>query len=677
MRRKNIVVWCLALLLSGIGMPFVQAKPAVFPVRVQLGSAETVPAAAEDFYLHVNGDWLKHTTIPSTTDRLDGMSEADRQVKARLQQITAEAAAHQKAGTANRDEQNIAALSACAGDQAGRERVGLGKLASVLQSIKAIRTPQEYAERMAAISVTLGQSGLIGSVQVRPDPFSNQAYTVWIDPPALDFPRGVLADPSHEAMFVSYRNYVKDLLQLYGEDALAAEHEAAEIFTLQRELAVQSIAAGQRDLESTALHPWLKKDIHKLYRLITIEPVLQVSGLGAVPGNQTWYVSDPADIRIAAAQLTPEKLPVLKAHAIVQLLHEYSSCLPSAYAQLNARYQQQLKGIASPEALPQQDQERCWNLLGEAYGRQYAARYFPAAQGSQVMAYVENIRAAFRARLAQTDWLGKSTRKMALAKLDAMIVKVGAPKEWPAWLDTLTVLPPAQGGSFIDAALTICQQRRTAELVLIGKPFQRDGWGTVLPQTVNAQYDPSDNSITFPAGILQPPIYDPAAPAMKNLGGLGMIIAHEITHAFDSSGAHYDAQGCIRNWWTFTDWQAYVRHQQKIVQYYERYHLPDGSKADGMRTVQENIADLGALDCLTDMAAGDRAALQQLYSSYAQLWREQLTPARFQRERVGTHSLGAIRVNAVLSTTDGFYEAFPVTSADAMYVPPEERVRLW
>ena len=677
MRRKNIEVWCLALLLSGIGMPFVQAKPAEFPVRVQLEESAAIPAAEEDFYLHVNGEWLKHTVIPPMADRLDGLSEADQQVQVRLQQITAEAVKHQKDGRANRDEQNIAALSACAQDRAGREKAGLGKLSAMLQAVEGASTPQDYAEVMAAISRKTGQAGMLGSFQVRPDPLTNQIYTVWVNPPALAFPRPVLADPANEALFVLYRSYVRDMLELYGHEPSAAEHEAAELFALQQRFAMKSIAAEQHDPGAAALYPWAEKDMGELYRSIDIEPVLRTGGLEAVPEKQNWYVGSPADIRLAAAQFTPERLPVLKSYAIIQLLHNYSSCLPAAYAQLNARYMEQLKGAAAPEPMTQQAQERCWELLGEAYGRQYAARYFPEKVGSQVLQYAEDIRAAFRNRLVKADWLGKSTRTKALAKLDAMTVKVGAPREWPAWLDTMTVLPPAQGGNFIDAALAVGQQRRTIELDLIGKTFQQGGWGDMLPQTVNAEYDPADNSITFPAGILQLPIYDPAAPAMQNLGGLGMIIAHEITHAFDSSGAHYDAQGRLRNWWTYTDWQAYLKRQQKIIQYYERYRLPDGSQADGKRSVQENIADLGALACLTDLAADDREALQQLYSSYARIWREKLTPAGFQRERLGVHLFGGIRVNAVLSATDGFYEAFPVTPADAMYVSPEDRVRLW
>ncbi len=662
----------VAMLLSSGS---IAAAPKDIDVQLDAEQLTTSPRAQDDFYLHVNYEWMKKTPIPAEETRVEAFSVLDNRARDRLDQITVEAVQHVKAGTANVDEKNIAALYGCIQDYSGREKAGLGKLAAPLQKIEQAATPQEYVETMMDLSQQLSFQGLISGFCVDREPLSNEKYTVWLNIPDTGLGKEYFANPRNADNVGHYQEYIAKMLNLYGRDAQTAEREAADILALQQDLAQHSLGIGELYDPQKSIHPLSLAEVRHLYGSLDTEAMLRRGGI--LDSVDHWYVSDPDAVRRSSQLLTKERLPVFKEYAIFKLLHDYSACLPKSYREAASHYKQYKGGAAAEKSLERQEQELDQSMLGLSYGRQYADHYFTDEDQRLVTDYVHRIQVVYRAKLAKIDWLENKTRQKAILKLDEMNLHVGKPEKWQPYIDTFDLKAPSEGGTLIDNVLSLQTQMRAYELELIGKPIDNALWWGILPQVVNAYYSSSDNSINFPAGILQAPFYDKAADDSTNLGGMGMLIAHEITHSFDSSGAQYDEKGRLRNWWSWKDWQAYKKRQQAIIRYYDRYRFPDGSHEDGEQTLTENIADLGALSCITTLAGTDREALRRMYTSYARAWSAKMTPAKFRDLLTDVHSLSVVRVNAVLSSIDEFYDAFDVQPGDRMYLEPQERVKLW
>ena len=668
----HILCWCFCFLVF---MPLAQARD--FNVRLDTAELEQAPRPQDDFYLSVNYQWLRDTPIPPEEKRVETFSSMDEKVRQQLADITRDAVRRNQEGTADRDENNIAALYACFQDGKQRETVQLGQLAAALHQVEQAATVQEYADTMAALSHELGTRGLVGSFAIQREPLENKTCVVWLQSPDIGLRRDFLLDKSNGAYFDAYRGYIRDLLVLYGHTPAAAETEAGQIFELQRDLAGHSLAPGELADTDNILQPLNLAGVQRLYRAVDAKAMLTAGGIGSQNGVQAWYASNPTALRRVNELLTPERLPQFKAYGIFKLLSDYAPYLTADYGSAASRYRLAMSGAAQDKSRERQMLEGNEALLTGAYGRLYASRYSSRGDCDEVKGYIQRILAGYRGKIQEMQGLSSKARSMALRKLDTMQLRVGYPEEWPAYLDTCQLLSPQAGGCLIDDVLALQRQQRAAELALLGQPIRRGIWREAVPQTVNAFYNPEDNSISFPAGILQAPLYDKKADPMDNLGGLGMIIAHEITHAFDSSGSQYDEQGRIRSWWTRKDWEAFGRRQDKIVRFYEHYRFPDGSRQNGQLTLVENMADLGALDCLTDLAGSGKEALRRLYTSYARTWRDKMTEAEFRNRRSDIHAVSAVRVNAVLSSTDGFYEAFSLEPSDAMYIAPADRMRFW
>ena len=273
--------------------------------------------------------------------------------------------------------------------------------------------------------------------------------------------------------------------------------------------------------------------------------------------------------------------------------------------------------------------------------------------------------------------MGEATKEKAIRKLEHMTLKIGYPDHWPDYYENAVILPEGQG-SLVDNMVNVYRSLRSYEKEEIKKPVDRTQWG-MTPQTVNAYYNPLNNEIVFPAAILQPPFYDPNADDASNLGGIGMVIAHEISHAFDSSGARYDENGNYNMWWTEDDLKKFQDLTLKVAAYYDGQEAVKGRFVNGRQTLNENIADLGALACVTSIAGDDTEALNSLFTQYARIWASKYTEeSMIHRLNTDVHSPAKVRVNAVLSSTEAFYKVYPdLKEGDGMYVTPEKRVKIW
>jgi putative endopeptidase len=325
------------------------------------------------------------------------------------------------------------------------------------------------------------------------------------------------------------------------------------------------------------------------------------------------------------------------------------------------------------------------DILSEAVGQMYVAKYFPEGEKVRVETMVANIQKAFSKHIEALDWMGEETKAKAQEKLAAFTVKIGYPNKWKDY-STLVVDPAKSYWANVVEANRWYTADSMAE---VGKPVDREKW-MMPPQMVNAYYMPTTNEICFPAAILQPPFYNPNADDAVNYGAIGVVIAHEMTHGFDDQGSQFDKVGNMNDWWTAEDRAAFEAKTNILVEQFNAIEILPGLFADGKFSLGENIADQGGLRLaftgLTDYAwAEGRPAdidgftgEQRFYIGYATLWAQNITDQEKERlTKVDVHSLGRNRVNATLRNIQSYYDAFGVTEEDAMYMPVEERVIIW
>lgn len=672
--KKLTAALTLALLMS-VSTGF--AKAPDFTVQIPYTGNGTPATPQQDYYLYMNAAWLKNAKIDPDKASKTSADDANLNIKKNLTEITQQAVKHHAADTATLDEKNIANMYACIQDQKTRNKAGLGNLAPMLKRIEGITNLQEYAETMANMNKhNLTISPMLGGYGVANDPIDNDDYVIVLLEPA-GLSREMLEDKNNDAMFAKYRNHIRDLLQLYGRSPEAAAKSANDIFNLQRDLGLHSLTIAESANPSKVSNKLNLADLKKLYSNVNVTAMLDAGGIGPKSGIKNWYVSDPGLISRFNEFYTPEHLPVLKEYAVYSLLNSYSNLLGQDYQKLATAYEKSMSGAKKETDPVTQNLQLNQQLLPFTYGRIYANTYFDESRKNMVKSYVQLIMATYRNKLKQLNWMQPNTKKMALKKLDSMDINIGYPEAWQEYIDQLNIKSPQEGGNLINNVLSMSEQITKWERARVGMPVRKDLWGSMTPQDVDAFYNPLDNSINFPAGILQAPFFDAKASRDTNLGGVGMVIAHEITHCFDSNGAQYDEMGRQRNWWQSTDYAEFKKRQDKIAEYYSRYLLPNGTRMKGEQTLSENIADLGASSCITAIIGHNPEGLRQAYQNLGIIWRNKSTDQLLQAMLADIHALPYIRVDGVLSTTEGFYEAYRVNAGAPMYVAPEDRVRLW
>ena len=323
-------------------------------------------------------------------------------------------------------------------------------------------------------------------------------------------------------------------------------------------------------------------------------------------------------------------------------------------------------------------------ILGEAVGEMYVAKYFPEKDKQRMLEIVKNIQTALGQHVAALDWMSDSTKAKAQEKLSSFTVKIGYPDKWKDY-STLEIDPSKSYYENLNAA---SQWYIKDNLDKLGKPVDKSLWG-MTPQTVNAYYNPTTNEICFPAGILQPPFYNPDADDAVNYGAIGVVISHEMTHGFDDQGRLFDKEGNMNNWWTDADAEAFKQKTAGLVAQFDQIEILPGLNANGAATLGENIADQGGLriayTAMQNSFAGKHpepidgfTAEQRFYLAYATVWAQNITDQEKQRlTLLDVHSLGENRVNVSVRNLDTFFEAFGIKEGDPMYRPEEERVVIW
>jgi endothelin-converting enzyme/putative endopeptidase len=414
--------------------------------------------------------------------------------------------------------------------------------------------------------------------------------------------------------------------------------------------------------------------------------------LGAAGFADSARVNLTADtaVRDIAALFAEAPLETLQAYAAFHYLNNRAPLLSQDWADAHFDFfKRRLAGIEAERPLDKQALELLSQPpMAEQIGKLYAARHFPAESKASMQKLVGLLRAAFRERLAQSEWMDEPTREAAIAKLDAITVKIGYPDQWNDFSKVRVSKDDLLGN-----VMRYEQWQLSDAQAMLKGPVRKWAWEPVtMPHVVNAYYTPSANEIVFPAAILQPPFFDPKADPAVNFGAIGMVIGHEISHGFDDQGNRYDGSGALRNWWTDTSRRNFEQRAAQLVTQYDQFSPLPGLKLSGQLTLGENIGDAGGIAIawsgyqkLIANEHGGKAPVidgytgdQRFFLGYAQLWRSLFTDAFLRRITLtDPHSPGEFRVNGVLRNFGPWYETFGVTQGNALFLAPEQRVTIW
>ncbi len=643
---------------------------------------DTACAPCKDFFQFANGGWLQRSEIPGDLPRWGSFNELQEQNYAALEQVLTEAA--RNAATApDANTRKLGTFYGTCMDSAAVESAGITPLRGELDQIAAIKDRQGVETAIAH----LHRLGIPAAFAFRSNPDAKKSsrtiaevYQAGLGMPDRDY--YTRSDSAAEKIRGEYIQHVARMLQLAGGDSAAAAGSAWAIMRLETGLASASMTReAQRDPES-------------LYHLSTIAGLHKMTPGFAWPGYWNhlglWEIKEvnvaqPQFLGTVDSLLAAASPSDWKSYLRWNLLANIAPALSSSFVRESFRFNSTvLRGVN--EMRPRW--KRCLaytdQALGEVLGQAYVRKNFTPEAKARALEMVRNIRAELKSRLGGLSWMSQGTKTKAYAKLETIINKIGYPDTWRDY-SSLEAWP----GPFVSNLLRANEFENARVLKKIGKPTNRGEWG-MTPPTVNAYYNASSNEITFPAGIMQPPFFNPKADDAVNYGGMGGAIGHEITHGFDDAGRQFDSQGNLSGWWTEADTKEFNRRANVVEKQFDGYVAVDSLHVNGKLTLGENIADLGGLlishGAYRRSLAGKPEPLridgftgeQRFFLAWAQIWRAKARP-EFTRLMVNVdpHAPPVFRTNGPLSNISAFARAFGCKPGDPMVRPETERAQIW
>ncbi len=649
--------------------------PAIGTFGIDTAQIDPDVKPGDDFFDYVNGKWLATFQIPADKSRY-GVFDALRDTsEENVHAIVTEVAASSPAPGST--AQKVGDLFASWMDEAAIEARGLEPLQARLDEINAISSTAELQRFFGKIDYAAPFS-----ISILPDPEDTTRYTISIDQAGLGMPDRdyyLSEGERFDAYRSAYSDYVTRIFELIGDGAPAASAE--KVIALEHQIAdVHWTRQRSRNLEES-YNPMNRAELDQLVPNIDWALVLGEAGVGAA---ETLIVAETTAIRDASALVDTAPLDTWKTYLRFHIASDYAAYLPKAFDDANFEfYSKTLRGVEEQRDRWKRGVTLVDRFIGEGLGELYVDRHFPPANKEKMDVLVSNLRASLKSRLENLGWMDDETRSAALVKLSTFEPRVGYPDAWRDY-SALSIEP----GKLFENVFAARQFEWRRQLARINDPVDRAEW-EMNPQTVNAYYNPLMNQITFPAAILQPPFFDPVADPAVNYGAIGAVIGHEIGHGFDDQGRQFDESGKIRNWWTDETNAKFEAATDTFAAQYDGYCPYEDTCVNGRLTMGENIGDLGGLEMAYTaykLSLGDEEAPvidgftgdQRFFMSWAQVWRAlQREDAARAQILTDPHSPAKYRVNGVVRNMDAWYEAFGVTEDDAMYLPPEERVRIW
>ncbi|PIE83780.1 MAG: peptidase M13 [Bacteroidia bacterium] len=675
----------ISLLLAGVALTLAACNSNSMSHKpIDPEDLNTSVAPGDDFYEYSNGGWISRAEIPSDRARFGAFDVLQEETQARIKELLF-AAAERQGDSGSMEWQQIGDFFRSGMDTAAIEQAGLKPIAPDLQLIGQLETPEDVVREIARERSIGGGNPFY--VTVEQDSKNATAMILSFYQSGLGMPDRSYyfnEDERSKELRAAYLRMVDTLFRLMGRDAEQAGTTARDILALETKLAEPSLTRLEY------------RDPHLIYNKLTAAELAKLCpninwdgyflNLG-VNKPDTMLVDNPKFLAAISGLLVSEPISLWRDYLTLHYLLAYTGSLSHAFEEASfAFYGTALTGQKEMRPRWKRVATMTQQFLGEAVGKFYVEKYFPAAAKERMVALVENLRAAYAKRLDAVEWMSPQTKEKAKEKLAAMVVKVGYPDRWRDYMDLIIV--PESYAANLRNGYTFSFNYTMSKL---GQPVDRTEWH-MTPQTVNAYYSPTMNEIVFPAGILQPPFFDMEADDAMNYGAIGVVIAHEMTHGFDDQGRLYNKEGNLRDWWTKEDAERFNAKCQLLVEEFDAFELLKGEHVNGKLTLGENLADYGGL--VISMAAfkqqlqatGEEAnrevdgftPLQRFFLAYSKVWRNKSTEEeQLRRLKEDVHSPGKFRVNGAVYNIDEFYEAFEVSEQSPYYRSADKRPTIW
>ncbi|MBT8277766.1 MAG: M13 family metallopeptidase [Bacteroidia bacterium] len=683
--KKFLLVACITFL--GIVACKDDKKQAMAEVEkipgIVLENMDTTVNPKDDFYNYVNGNWMKTNKIPEEESRWGGFGVLRKSTRNDVLEIvkTAKELGTYAEGT---DQKKALLLFETELDTVARNEAGLEPLKPMLAAIDGINS---IADMQTVYAKTLGVDSPFFGFQVFPDLNDSSINAPYISQGSLGLPDRdyyVLKDEKSKERRQQYVDHITRMMQYIDYSEEDAEAAAKMILALETKLAEPQLDKTQSRDISNFNNP------RSLAQLTDMTPAVNwskfISDIGIEQKLDTVYVLELKYMKELQKVLTSTSIDDVKTIMKWSTLNGAASFLTTELEKANWDfYSKTLRGTETQRPAEDRAMDNVTARVGEAIGKLYVDAKFPPEAKEKAEKMIANVITAFKTRIDNLDWMGDETKTKAKQKLDKFTVKIAYPDEWKDYSELMI----KEENGYAENMLALANWNLKENLADLGQPVDKKEWG-MPPQMVNAYFNPFNNEIVFPAAILQPPFYNYTADEAVNYGGIGAVIGHEISHAFDDQGAQFDSDGNLINWWTESDLAEFKKRGDALADQYSAIEVSDSLFINGRFTLGENIGDLGGL-----LGAYDGLQLffeengrpddidgftaeQRFFMSWATVWRTLIRQDALETQiKTDPHSPGLNRAIQPLKNIDAFYEAFDIKEGDGMYLPPEQRVRIW
>jgi putative endopeptidase len=666
-----------------------QPKPVkIEPVKTEipetgldLASMDKNVRPQDDFYNFVNGTWMKTAQIPaekSTWGSFNKLAEdTDNNSMTILNSLLNDKFEQGSEG------QKIQDLYASYMDVDKRNADGINPIKSNLTKIDAIKTLADLQKYL--IGATKEGENPFYAWDIGADAKNSKMNAVYLGDASLGLGRDYYqkTNPKNTETLAEYTKYVASMLDVLGYKNSTAT--AQKIVAFEKQMAQTYLTNEQIRDATLQYNPETTAQLKKLVKNVNLPDYLSKVGVN----TNVVIVGEVKYLKNLDQFINQKNIPLIKDYMKYHLLSGNASYLSKDLDDKRFNfYGKYLNGQQEQRVMNKRAYQLINGTLGEAFGKLYVQKYFPPEAKAQMVELIGYLKKSFVQHINDLSWMSSTTKEKALDKLNKFTVKVAYPDKWKDY-SKLVILSENDGGTLYKNLQNINAWEYQRNLDKIGKPVDKTEWG-MTPQTVNAYYNSLNNEIVFPAAILQPPFFNPKADAAVNFGGIGAVIGHEMTHGFDDSGAQFDAEGNLTDWWTPEDKTSFEKVTKSLAAQYDKYEPVQGTFVNGTFTNGENIADLGGVNIsynalqlyLKDKGnpglISGYTQYQRFFISWATIWRTlQKEAAMVNQVKTNEHAPGLYRAFGPLVNTDAWYKAFDVKEGDKLYKKPEDRIKIW